>query len=586
VGSSRKFRKVRVSPRSATCCFHGPRPRPAAACAASDPPLPKPSMRRLPGQLNVCSSNVYFVPAALERPIVKLPYTRLLSGDASQEDPAPSPEPPDAEEDDQGGRREEATCEKSRDDVPQQRGNGPVPDEAEVSAIDRTRPLVLRSREARLLRRPEEANEAHPDELVLAVTPMYSTAEAIAQEVARLQNADKKERQRMAREHAASFSFDPGMLDKGEEAVKMAAAARITPLCSQPGIAVLTRGRLLWAPAVGGSAPGARPGVARPLGEATAALRRVYRLEDLALEVYFLGSWFDSLLLFFKNSKERDAFQRALEAQAAAALRPQRSLKAWTRDWQLGKVSTFAYLMHLNLAAGRSFNDLAQYPVFPWVLSDYSSPTLDLSDPAAFRDLTRPMGALDAERLKSFKARRRDLAEAAAAGFPAGPKGVKAAPWLYGSHYSTPGDVAGLLLRARPALALRLHNGAFDVPARLFRSVPDLWASASALCTSDVRELVPQFYCGGRGLLEGRPGGSGVAADDATLPAWAADATDFERVAATALEGASTSKGLPAWIDLVFGVKSRGAGAEKADNTFHFLTYDEMQVSIHSFSCS
>ena len=29
--------------------------------------------------------------------------------------------------------------------------------------------------------------------------------------------------------------------------------------------------------------------------------------------------------------------------------------------------------MHLNTLAGRSYNDLMQYPVFPWVLADYVS---------------------------------------------------------------------------------------------------------------------------------------------------------------------------------------------------------------------
>lgn len=29
--------------------------------------------------------------------------------------------------------------------------------------------------------------------------------------------------------------------------------------------------------------------------------------------------------------------------------------------------------MHLNTLAGRSYNDLMQYPVFPWILADYDS---------------------------------------------------------------------------------------------------------------------------------------------------------------------------------------------------------------------
>lgn len=73
--------------------------------------------------------------------------------------------------------------------------------------------------------------------------------------------------------------------------------------------------------------------------------------------------------------------------------------------WQLGKVSNFDYLLYLNLAAGRSFNDLAQWPVFPWVLRDYSSAVLDLTRQETFRDLSKPMGALTPSRLEVFRQR-------------------------------------------------------------------------------------------------------------------------------------------------------------------------------------
>lgn len=39
--------------------------------------------------------------------------------------------------------------------------------------------------------------------------------------------------------------------------------------------------------------------------------------------------------------------------------------------------------------AGRSFCDLNQYPVFPWVLTNYESDTLDLTDPNNYRDLSK-----------------------------------------------------------------------------------------------------------------------------------------------------------------------------------------------------
>ncbi len=52
-------------------------------------------------------------------------------------------------------------------------------------------------------------------------------------------------------------------------------------------------------------------------------------------------------------------------------------------------MSNFEYLMQLNRIAGRSFNDLSQYPIFPWILSDYLSTELDLEDPKIYRDLSK-----------------------------------------------------------------------------------------------------------------------------------------------------------------------------------------------------
>ena len=53
--------------------------------------------------------------------------------------------------------------------------------------------------------------------------------------------------------------------------------------------------------------------------------------------------------------------------------------------WQQGEISNFEYLMELNKLAGRTFNDLMQYPIFPFILSDYTSEELDLSKETSFR---------------------------------------------------------------------------------------------------------------------------------------------------------------------------------------------------------
>lgn len=69
-------------------------------------------------------------------------------------------------------------------------------------------------------------------------------------------------------------------------------------------------------------------------------------------------------------------------------------------SWRRREITNFEYLMILNSLAGRSYNDLTQYPVFPWVLADYTSETLDFNKSSTFRDLSKPVGALDPKRFE------------------------------------------------------------------------------------------------------------------------------------------------------------------------------------------
>ena len=63
------------------------------------------------------------------------------------------------------------------------------------------------------------------------------------------------------------------------------------------------------------------------------------------------------------------------------------------QKWQRREISNFDYLMYLNTVAGRTYNDLNQYPVFPWVISNYESHDLDLSLPSNYRDLSKVLYA-------------------------------------------------------------------------------------------------------------------------------------------------------------------------------------------------
>lgn len=71
---------------------------------------------------------------------------------------------------------------------------------------------------------------------------------------------------------------------------------------------------------------------------------------------------------------------------------------------------------------------------------------------------------------------------------------------------------------------------------------------------------------------------------DVALPPWAADAADCVAQLAAALESPHVSARLHHWIDLVFGCARRGAAAERADNVFHYLTYDDMCAGVHALA--
>lgn len=76
-----------------------------------------------------------------------------------------------------------------------------------------------------------------------------------------------------------------------------------------------------------------------------------------------------------------------------------------TNKWVHREISNFEYLMQLNTIAGRTYNDLSQYPVFPWVLMDYESEELRLDDPTVYRDLSKPVGALNPDRVEPIRER-------------------------------------------------------------------------------------------------------------------------------------------------------------------------------------
>ncbi|KAK8780200.1 hypothetical protein V5799_018460 [Amblyomma americanum] len=239
-----------------------------------------------------------------------------------------------------------------------------------------------------------------------------------------------------------------------------------------------------------------------------------------------------------------------------------------TQKWQRREISNFEYLMFLNTIAGRTYNDLNQYPVFPWVLTNYESPELDLSLPSNYRDLSKPIGALNPSR-RAFFEERYDTWEHEV--IP---------PFHYGTHYSTAAFTLNWLVRVEPftTLFLALQGGKFDHANRMFASIGQSWKNCQR-DTSDVKELIPEFFylpemlVNKNGYQLGRQE-DGTPVGDVVLPPWAASPEEFVRINRMALESEFVSCQLHQWIDLIFGYKQRGPEAVRSTNVFYYLTYE------------
>uniref|UniRef100_A0A8C2TXG9 Neurobeachin-like protein 2 n=1 Tax=Coturnix japonica TaxID=93934 RepID=A0A8C2TXG9_COTJA len=302
-------------------------------------------------------------------------------------------------------------------------------------------------------------------------------------------------------------------------------------------------------------------------------LRR-YNLRRSALEIFLTDQ--TNYFLNFNKEVRNKVYSRILSLRSpniSGTRSPQELFKAsgLMQKWVNREISNFDYLIQLNTMAGRTYNDLAQYPVFPWILRDYTSEELDLNNPAVFRDLSKPIGVANEKNAKAVKEKYDNFED---------PLGV-IDKFHYGTHYSNAAGVMHYLIRVEPftTLHIQLQSGRFDCADRQFHSIPATW-QALMDNPNDVKELIPEFFYfpefleNQNGFNLGQLQISKEAVNDVVLPKWAHSPEDFIYKHRKALESEYVSAHLHEWIDLIFGYKQRGPAAVEALNVFYYCTYE------------
>ena len=292
-------------------------------------------------------------------------------------------------------------------------------------------------------------------------------------------------------------------------------------------------------------------------------------------------------------------------------------------EWQNNIISTFEYLMWLNVFSGRSFNDLTQYPVFPWIITNYQSEELDENND--YRNLSIPVGMFDfnekAEMRKEtfiefYNTLKNDLKES----IPdfdyeeflekcdtylehynnkklknntenngesnSGKIEINQLPYFYGSHYSNPTYVSHYLTRLFPhaSISIEIHGDKFDDPNRMFFSMKRTFETASTL-KDDIRELIPEFFILPEMFLNSNnlnlsqdkldSEGRKIDINDVELPPWSNNRSiNFVIEMRKNLE--KNNLKINKWVDLIFGYLQKGKKAEENNNLFMQNTYENI----------
>ena len=294
----------------------------------------------------------------------------------------------------------------------------------------------------------------------------------------------------------------------------------------------------------------------------------IFDIHGLSYFINFPTTYSDTVLQLFKSTKRPKTM--SIQTQPFKYFWQQSKI---TQQWVNREISNFDYLVMLNIYSGRSFNNVSQYPMMPWILTDYSSTVLDLSNPNIYRDLSKPIGAMDPERLSMLQEQYEAI------------KTMGIPPYLYTNGCISPLSLFLWLIRMEPftTLHIEMQEQRFDQPTRLFLSIAGAYKCATTQ-QNDYRELIPEFFFCPEFLKNKNNFDlgtiDGVKVGDVILPPWAKSPMDFIYKHRKALESEFVSNMLHSWIDLIWGDKQRGQKAVEANNVYKWEMYPDVWKSL------
>lgn len=97
--------------------------------------------------------------------------------------------------------------------------------------------------------------------------------------------------------------------------------------------------------------------------------RYLYKYKGLNI---FLSNFQKSKIIIFDTEREADQLYKFYVENSPNLDKLKLDMKTYTNLWVDGFISNFDYLIYLNNMASRSFSDMSQYPVMPWIINNFN----------------------------------------------------------------------------------------------------------------------------------------------------------------------------------------------------------------------
>ncbi len=292
------------------------------------------------------------------------------------------------------------------------------------------------------------------------------------------------------------------------------------------------------------------------------------------------------------------------------------SMKKIQKLWKNKTISNFEFLMWINIYSNRSFRDIIQYPVMPWILKNYSQLNIknenDIENYLLYenlRDLSIPIGMLELNEkgknrkkiyLDNYLTMIDELNNVYKLDFQNDSKDnfiidieklyldsnldYDLIPYMYGSHYNNSIYTSHYLTRIFPFsfLAIELQGNSFDAPERLFNDIGISFNNASSE-KCDIRELIPEMYYLPELFININNLNLGhiyfheqlIEVGNVNLPDWS-NKNPYIFIAKIMEIFENEKINIGDWINLIFGINQIGKNSIKKHNLFLPYCYDNV----------